>query len=83
MPLHRLGTTDDIASVVRFLAGPESSWITGVCISADGGHHLRRGPNLEGVMRMVFGDGIAPAGAAPFTDLIFTRCGWRRRPVSV
>ena len=64
MPLNRLGTTDDIASVVRFLAGPESSWVTGECISADGGHHLRRGPNLEGVMRMVFGDGIAPPGPA-------------------
>lgn len=46
MPLDRLGTTDDIASLVRFLAGPESSWITGTCISADGGHHLRRGPDL-------------------------------------
>ena len=62
MPLHRLGTTEDIASVVRFLAGPESSWITGVCISADGGHHLRRGPNLDGVMRMVLGDGVSPSG---------------------
>ena len=62
MPLHRLGTTEDIASVVRFLAGPESSWITGVCISADGGHHLRRGPNLDGVMRMVFGDAVSPSG---------------------
>jgi len=64
MPLHRLGTTDDIASVVRFLAGPESSWITGVCISADGGHHLRRGPNLDGVMRAVLGDAVAPPGPA-------------------
>ena len=62
MPLHRLGTTEDIASAVRFLAGPESSWITGVCISADGGHHLRRGPNLDGVMRMVLGDGVSPSG---------------------
>jgi NAD(P)-dependent dehydrogenase (short-subunit alcohol dehydrogenase family) len=62
MPLHRLGTTDDIASLVRFLAGPESSWITGMCISADGGHHLRRGPNLHGVMEMVFGDRLAPSG---------------------
>ncbi len=62
MPLHRLGTTDDIASLVRFLAGPESSWITGMCISADGGHHLRRGPNLHGVMEMVFGDQLAPPG---------------------
>jgi NAD(P)-dependent dehydrogenase (short-subunit alcohol dehydrogenase family) len=66
MPLRRLGTTDDIASLVRFLAGPESSWITGMCISADGGHHLRRGPNLHGVMEMVFGDQLAPPG--PATD---------------
>lgn len=64
MPLHRLGTTEDIAAAVRFLAGPESSWITGVCISADGGHHLRRGPNLDGVMRMVLGDSVAPPGPA-------------------
>ena len=64
MPLRRLGTTDDIAAVVRFLAGPESSWITGECISADGGHHLRRGPNLEGVMRTVFGDSISPPAPA-------------------
>jgi len=62
MPLRRLGTTDDIASLVRFLAGPESSWITGMCISSDGGHHLRRGPNLHGVMEMVFGDQLAPPG---------------------
>jgi NAD(P)-dependent dehydrogenase (short-subunit alcohol dehydrogenase family) len=62
MPLHRLGTTDDIAAAVRFLAGPESSWITGVCLSTDGGHHLRRGPNLDGVMRMVLGDAVAPPG---------------------
>jgi NAD(P)-dependent dehydrogenase (short-subunit alcohol dehydrogenase family) len=68
MPLHRLGTTDDIASAVRFLAGPESSWITGVCISADGGHHLRRGPNLDGVMRMVLGDGVSPAGPSITPD---------------
>jgi len=64
MPLHRLGTTDDIAQLVRFLAGPESSWITGTCISADGGHHLRRGPNLHRVMEMVFGDQLAPPGPA-------------------
>jgi NAD(P)-dependent dehydrogenase (short-subunit alcohol dehydrogenase family) len=69
MPLHRTGTTEDIASLVRFLAGPESSWITGACISADGGHHLRRGPNLDGVMRMLFGDAVAPAGPAADTSL--------------
>jgi NAD(P)-dependent dehydrogenase (short-subunit alcohol dehydrogenase family) len=56
MPLGRAGTTDDIAGLVRFLAGPESAWITGACISVDGGHHLRRGPDLHPVMEMLHGD---------------------------
>jgi len=46
MPIKRHGTVNDIASAVRFLCGPESSWITGVVLSVDGGHHLRRGPDL-------------------------------------
>ena len=45
MPIRRLGTVEDIAEVVRFLAGPESSWITGVNLAVDGGHHLRAGAN--------------------------------------
>jgi NAD(P)-dependent dehydrogenase (short-subunit alcohol dehydrogenase family) len=45
MPLHRAGTVEDIAAAVRFLVGPESSWITGVNLHIDGGHHLRRGAN--------------------------------------
>ena len=51
----RLGTVDDIANAVRFLLGDECGWITGQCISADGGHHLRRGPNLTPLMEMVLG----------------------------
>lgn len=47
MPLGRVGTVDDVASLVRFLAGPESSWITGACIPIDGGHHLRTGANYS------------------------------------
>ena len=47
MPLGRTGTVADIAAAVRFLCGPESSWITGVNLSVDGGHHLRRGPNVD------------------------------------
>lgn len=47
MPMRRLGTTDDIANIVRFLLGPESTWITGQVIAADGGHTLRRGPDLD------------------------------------
>ena len=46
MPIKRHGTVNDIAAAVRFLCGPESSWITGVVLSVDGGHHLRRGPDL-------------------------------------
>jgi len=34
-----------VAEAVRFLAGPEASWITGECLAVDGGHHLRRGAN--------------------------------------
>lgn len=47
MPLGRQGTVDDTASAIRFLCGPESSWITGVVLPVDGGHHLRRGPNID------------------------------------
>jgi NAD(P)-dependent dehydrogenase (short-subunit alcohol dehydrogenase family) len=45
MPISRLGTVEDIATAVRFLAGPESSWVTGESLAVDGGHHLRRGAN--------------------------------------
>jgi NAD(P)-dependent dehydrogenase (short-subunit alcohol dehydrogenase family) len=47
MPVSRVGTVDDIAAVVAFLAGPESTWITGQMIGIDGGHQLRRGPKYE------------------------------------
>ena len=46
MPVARVGLPADIAQAVRFLCGPESSWVTGVTLPVDGGHHLRRGPNL-------------------------------------
>ena len=62
MPLARTGTDDDVASLVRFLLGPESGWITGQCIGVDGGHTLRRGPDITPVMEMVFGAGVRPPG---------------------
>jgi NAD(P)-dependent dehydrogenase (short-subunit alcohol dehydrogenase family) len=55
MPLGRLGTPDDIASAVRWLAGPESSWVTGQCVAIDGGHTLRRGPRIESMVERFFG----------------------------
>jgi NAD(P)-dependent dehydrogenase (short-subunit alcohol dehydrogenase family) len=45
MPISRVGTVEDVAAAVRYLAGPESQWVTGVNFPIDGGHHLRRGPN--------------------------------------
>jgi 3-oxoacyl-[acyl-carrier protein] reductase len=36
-PLGRLGQPADIAGVVAFLAGPDSGWVTGQSIHADGG----------------------------------------------
>lgn len=58
MPIARTGVVEDIGNAVRFLCGPESSWITGVVLSVDGGHHLRRGPDVEPFSRMLFGDDI-------------------------
>jgi NAD(P)-dependent dehydrogenase (short-subunit alcohol dehydrogenase family) len=58
MPISRTGTVDDVAALVRFLLGPESSWITGQCIGVDGGHHLRRGPDIEHWARALYGDEI-------------------------
>ena len=46
MPVSRLGTTEDIANSVAFLLSDEASWVTGLVLPADGGHHLRQGPNL-------------------------------------
>lgn len=37
LPMKRLGTTKDIADAVHFLAGDSSSWITGSCLTIDGG----------------------------------------------
>ena len=37
IPLKRMGTTQDVANVVKFLASSESSYITGQVIHVDGG----------------------------------------------
>jgi 7-alpha-hydroxysteroid dehydrogenase len=65
MPVSRPGTVDDVAALVRFLLGPESSWITGTSISVDGGHHLRRGPDFEPAARAFFGDDAVEGRVPP------------------
>ncbi len=52
-PLGDVGQPEQVGELVRFLIGPESSWVTGQVIHVDGGHDLRRGPD--------FGAFIAPA----------------------
>lgn len=47
MPISRAGEVEDIAQAVRFLAGPESAWITGHALAIDGGHHLRKGADYS------------------------------------
>ena len=47
MPLGRVGTVDDVAAAVRYLIGPESSFVTGETLGVDGGHHLRRGADYS------------------------------------
>jgi NAD(P)-dependent dehydrogenase (short-subunit alcohol dehydrogenase family) len=47
MPLGRVGTVDDVAAAVRYLLGPQSSFVTGETLGVDGGHHLRRGADYS------------------------------------
>ena len=58
MPLGRTGTVEDVAALVAFLAGPESTWITGQLIGVDGGHSLRRGPDLGALFDPLFADAL-------------------------
>jgi len=37
IPLHRLGTPQEVANVIVFLASECSSYMTGTCVTVDGG----------------------------------------------
>ena len=69
MPIRRLGTVDDIAAGVRYLVGPESTWVTGQCFAIDGGHTLRRGPRIDSMMERYLG----PDSIAGMTPVSSTR----------
>ncbi len=58
-PLPRVGEVDDVAKAAMFLLGDAAAWITGQIVNVDGGHGLRRGPDMSAMLEPVFGpDGL-------------------------
>jgi NAD(P)-dependent dehydrogenase (short-subunit alcohol dehydrogenase family) len=58
-PLPRVGEVTDVANLAMFLLSDAAGWITGQVINVDGGHGLRRGPDLSGMLEPLFGaDGL-------------------------
>ena len=46
MPISRIGEPADVGRAVVFLLSDDAGWITGQLVPVDGGHTLRKGPNL-------------------------------------
>jgi NAD(P)-dependent dehydrogenase (short-subunit alcohol dehydrogenase family) len=58
-PLPRVGEVADVANLAMFLLSDAASWITGQIVNVDGGHGLRRGPDMSAMLAPVFGaDGL-------------------------
>ena len=58
-PLPRFGEVADIANLAVFLLSDASGWITGQAINVDGGHGLRRGPDISAMLEPLYGaDGL-------------------------
>ena len=62
LPLRRLGVPVDIAGGVRYLAGPESAWVTGQSFAIDGGSEIIPvAPPFDAIVRQKFGDEVIDA----------------------
>lgn len=55
IPMGRAGESDDLARAIRFLAGPESGWVTGQIFAADGGQVLRGFPDPNDLLDQIYG----------------------------
>jgi enoyl-[acyl-carrier-protein] reductase (NADH) len=58
MPLGFVGEATDVGDAVVWLASDASRWVTGQAIAVDGGHTLRRAPDLEGPLRARMGEEV-------------------------
>jgi|TARA_B110000908_G_scaffold153870_1_gene190736 NAD(P)-dependent dehydrogenase (short-subunit alcohol dehydrogenase family) len=54
-PLGRLGEPSDIAQGIRYLAGPESSWVTGQSFAIEGGNELRKAADMSAMVEQIYG----------------------------
>ncbi len=62
LPLRRIGLPPDIAAGVRYLAGPESSHVTGQSFAIDGGSEIVPvAPPFDAMVRQRFGDDAVDA----------------------
>ncbi len=55
MPISRIGEPEDVAACVAFLLSDEASWVTGELFGVNGGHTLRKGPNLVPLFKSLAG----------------------------
>lgn len=55
IPMGRAGESEDLARALRFVAGPESGWVTGQIFAADGGQELRGFPDPNYALDQIHG----------------------------
>lgn len=53
-PLGRSGEPSEIGAAVRFLLSDDAAWITGEVLAINGGAHLKRYPDLVGLIEKAF-----------------------------
>jgi NAD(P)-dependent dehydrogenase (short-subunit alcohol dehydrogenase family) len=53
MPQARLGSPEEVGDTVAFLLSDAAAWVTGQCLAVDGGHTIRKGPDLVPLFRKI------------------------------